>query len=90
MVKNSKPERPEFYPETNPIYLEWFTWQEIWKVIRELTGLSQEEINKPEWRKLAIVIEKWAYFDRRRREFNIAEGKDYGEDGVFWQLEKKE
>ncbi len=61
-------------------------WIKIWATIKELTGKTSEELNKPEWRVLAADIERWGYYDLIRRIVLRKEGDEFSVDkGLFWK-----
>lgn len=65
-------------------------WKDIWHELKELTGFSQEVLDNEKWRELAKLIERWAYYDRIRRDKlkEIGEWKEEWEYGVFWNPDK--
>lgn len=64
-------------------------WISIWRKMQELFDVTQEEINKPKYREIAVLIEKWGCYERERRKA-LSEGteeeRSWADEkrGVFW------
>ena len=52
--------------EERDIYIkEHNAWVKIWETLSKVFGKSEEELNKPKYRVIAEMIERWAYYDRK-------------------------
>jgi len=62
-------------------------WIRMFKKMAEILGLSEEELNEEKFKPIFIEIERWAYFDRVRRE-TMKETDNWNPEwdtqGVFW------
>jgi hypothetical protein len=73
---------------------EWEAWRKICRVMAETLGITEEELNKPKYRIIFVMIERWAYFDRERRraflEYGNESDKKYATSlGLFWEGDEK-
>lgn len=65
---------------------EWKAWREMCKAIREAINLSEGELNDKKYRPMFEMIERWAFYDRERREALREEGSKYADThGSFWK-----
>jgi len=67
---------------------EWNAWRKMFQIMTEILSISEEELNKPKYRRIFAQIERWAYFDRLRRETLRNVGNKFADDkGIFWNGE---
>jgi len=65
-------------------------WVKMFNLMCEKFSLTNEEMNKQEYRIVFKAIERWAYFDRLRRQALRDEGNEFADDkGVFWKGEEE-
>jgi hypothetical protein len=85
-MKNKRNEKNE-QRLSNAQQLEWEAWKEMCKAIQTHFNITDIEFNKPEVKQVVAMIERWAYYDRLRRDELRLSGhyKKYADDkGLFW------
>ena len=79
---NNVEERKALQSEVN-------AWGDIFTEMGNLFGKTRKELNDKKYRKLFELIERWAYYDRlRREELKEAGSKACDSKGVLWDGEE--
>jgi hypothetical protein len=75
---------------TNELKQEHDAWLDMCKELQTKLKVNRAEFNSGEYKKLIILIERWAYYDRERRQalknYGDERQKEYAEEikGIFY------